>query len=51
VWNVIETTRIHSPNKKATPRQAEAEVWMSLIHGSQGIVATYQVHRYRIPGH
>ena len=44
VWNVIETTRINNPNKKATPQQVEAEVWMSLIHGSQGIL--YFAHEW-----
>ena len=38
VWNVIETTRINNPDKKATPHQVRAEVWMSLVHGSLGIV-------------
>ena len=37
VWNVIETTRINSP-QGPTPAQVEAEVWMALIHGSRGIV-------------
>ena len=44
VWNILETTRINSPDKKATPQQVEAEVWMSLGHGSQGIV--YFVHEW-----
>ena len=43
VWNVIETTRIQSP-KKATPHQVKAEVWMSLVHGSRGIL--YFVHEW-----
>lgn len=43
VWNVIETTRISS-QYRATPGQVEAEVWMSLIHGSQGIV--YFAHEW-----
>ena len=37
VWNCIECTRIES-HTKATPKQVKAEVWMSLVHGSQGIV-------------
>ena len=45
VWNVIETTRINHPTKKATPRQVKAEVWMSLIHGSRGIV--YFAHEWQ----
>ena len=44
VWNIIECTRIHNPDKKATPHQVRAEVWMSLIHGSRGIV--YFVHEW-----
>jgi hypothetical protein len=43
VWNVIETTRIQG-EKKATPAQVRAEVWMSLIHGSRGII--YFVHEW-----
>ena len=42
VWNCIECTRIGQPERKATPHQVRAEVWMSLIHGSQGII--YFVH-------
>ncbi len=37
VWNCIECTRISS-EKKATPHQVRAEVWMSLIHGSMGLI-------------
>ncbi len=43
VWNVIETTRINS-ERGPTPAQVEAEVWMSLIHGSRGIV--YFAHEW-----
>ncbi|MCC7264766.1 MAG: hypothetical protein IT369_19795 [Candidatus Latescibacteria bacterium] len=43
VWNVIETTRIQS-KRKATPSQVRSEVWMSLIHGSRGIL--YFVHEW-----
>jgi hypothetical protein len=41
IWNFIETTAI---NGGATPTtsQIQSEVWMSLIHGSQGIM--YFVH-------
>ena len=45
VWNCIECTRISSENKKATPHQVKAEVWMSLIHGSMGII--YFVHEWK----
>jgi hypothetical protein len=43
VWNCIECTRIHSQNK-ATPSQVRSEVWMSLIHGSMGLI--YFVHEW-----
>ncbi len=36
VWNWIECTRISS-NVKPTPRQVRSEVWLSLIHGANGI--------------
>jgi len=43
VWNILECT----PNaeKKPTPRDIRAEVWMSLVHGSTGIC--YFVHQFR----
>ena len=44
VWNCIECTRIGS-NRKATPVQVKAEVWMSLIHGSRGLI--YFVHEWK----
>ncbi len=44
-WNFIETTRINSTWRKATPRQVRAQVWMSLIHGSRGIV--YFAHEWQ----
>jgi hypothetical protein len=37
IWNCIECTRISS-DKKVTPDQVKAEVWMSLIHGSMGLI-------------
>jgi hypothetical protein len=45
VWNCIECTRIHNPARKATPHQVRAEVWMSLIHGSRGLI--YFVHEWQ----
>jgi hypothetical protein len=45
VWNCIECTRIHEPEAKATPHQVRAEVWMSLVHGSRGII--YFVHEWQ----
>lgn len=45
VWNCIECTHIENPTIKPTPAQVRAEVWMSLIHGSQGII--YFVHQFK----
>lgn len=45
VWNCIECTRIQNPKMKASPPQVRAEVWMSLIHGSRGLI--YFVHEWQ----
>jgi len=45
VWNFIECSRINNPKIKATPHQVRAEVWMSIIHGSMGLV--YFVHEWQ----
>jgi hypothetical protein len=45
VWNCIECTRIQNPQRKASPHQVRAEVWMSLIHGSRGLI--YFVHEWQ----
>lgn len=45
VWNCIECTRISHPTNKATPHQVRAEVWMSIIHGSTGLI--YFVHEWK----
>ena len=45
VWNCIECTRIGDPARKATPHQVRAEAWMSLIHGSRGLI--YFVHEWK----
>ena len=45
VWNCIECTRIGSPDRKATPHQVRAEVWMSLVRGSRGQI--YFVHEWK----
>jgi hypothetical protein len=45
VWNCIECTRIHNPKIKATPHQVRCEVWMSIIHGSMGLI--YFVHEWK----
>lgn len=44
VWNCIECTHING-KRKATPRQVRAEVWMSLTHGSRGLI--YFVHEFQ----
>jgi hypothetical protein len=45
VWNCIECTHISNPRAKATPHQVRAEVWMSLVHGSRGLI--YFVHQFK----
>jgi hypothetical protein len=45
VWNCIECTRISNTKTKPTPRQVKAEVWMSIIHGSRGII--YFCHQFQ----
>lgn len=45
VWNCIECTRISNTEVKPTPNQVRSEVWMSLIHGSQGLI--YFVHQFQ----
>jgi len=44
VWNCIECARIGGTGE-ATPKQVKAEVWMSLVHGSQGII--YFTHQFK----
>lgn len=45
VWNCIECTRIQNPENKAAPHQVRCEVWMSIIHGSMGLI--YFVHEWQ----
>ncbi len=45
VWNCIECTRISNTKVKPTPHQVRAEVWMSIIHGSRGLI--YFVHQFK----
>ncbi len=45
VWNCIECTRINSRTAKPTPQQVRCEVWMSLVHGSTGLI--YFVHEWQ----
>ena len=44
LWNFMECTVINDPARKATPEQVRAEVWMSVVHGSRGIV--WFVHQF-----
>ena len=45
VWNCVECTHVDRPDKKITPLQMKGEVWMSIIHGSKGII--YFVHQFQ----
>ena len=45
IWDCIECTRIGHATAKATPHQVKAEIWMSLIHGSRGLI--YFVHEWK----
>ncbi len=45
VWNCIECSRVSNPHVKPTVEQIRAEVWMSIIHGSRGII--YFVHQFK----
>jgi len=45
VWNCVECTRISNPIAKATPQQVRAEVWMSLVRGSRGLI--YFAHQFK----
>lgn len=45
VWNCIECTHISNASVKPTPHQVRAEVWMSIIHGSRGLI--YFVHQFK----
>lgn len=45
IWNCLECTRIQHPTRKATPHQVRAQAWMSIIHGSRGLI--YFVHEWQ----
>jgi len=45
VWTCIEAARIDNPKRKPTPQEIRCEVWMSLIHGSRGLI--YFVHQFK----
>jgi hypothetical protein len=42
VWNFVEATQVYKGGKKPTPAITKAEVWMSIVRGSQGII--YYAH-------
>jgi len=42
VWNFVEATQVYRGGKKPTPDITRAEVWMSIVHGSRGII--YYAH-------
>jgi hypothetical protein len=43
VWDAIEASAL-DPKRPVTPEEVRTEVWMSLIHGSRGII--YFVHEF-----
>jgi len=45
VWNCLECTRIGNLDHKPTPREVRCEAWMSLIHGSKGLI--FFVHQFK----
>jgi hypothetical protein len=45
VWNCLECTHIGNAERKPTPHQVRCEAWMSLIHGSRGLI--YFVHQFK----
>ena len=45
VWNCLECTRISNEKRKPTPHEVRCEAWMSLIHGSQGLI--YFAHQFK----
>ena len=45
IWDCIECSRISNTEAKPTPHQVRAEVWMSLVHGSTGLI--YFVHQFK----
>ena len=43
-WNCIECTHINNAEKKPTSMQVKAEIWISILHGSKGII--YFCHQF-----
>ncbi|XZE43600.1 hypothetical protein SH467x_003164 [Pirellulaceae bacterium SH467] len=44
VWNCIECSRISNTKRKPTVNEIRSEVWMSIVHGSRGLI--YFVHQF-----
>lgn len=45
VWNCLECTRISNVDRKPTPHEVRCEAWMSIIHGSRGLI--YFIHQFK----
>src|SRR5262245_41639339 len=45
VCNCSECTRISNPVRKPTPHEVRCEAWMSIIHGSRGLI--FFVHQFK----
>lgn len=45
VWNCLEASRIDNEKVKPTAAQVRTEAWMSLVHGSRGLI--YFVHQFK----
>ena len=45
IWDCLECTRIGDLDRKPTPQQVRCEAWMSLIHGSRGLI--FFVHQFK----
>jgi hypothetical protein len=45
VWSCIETTRIDNLDRKPTPDQVRAEVWIAIASGAKGII--YFCHQFK----
>jgi hypothetical protein len=45
VWNCLECTAIDSEKHRPTPQNLRSEAWMSLIHGTRGLI--YFAHEFK----
>jgi hypothetical protein len=45
IWNCLECTGINNINRKPKPHEVRCETWMSIIHGSRGLV--WFVHEFK----